>query len=95
MVKPSKENKMMQSWEEGGHWEGTETLRHNMQFKHPLFFRGKVRCFRLTSLILDLGDILLRIQHSFLYCHKLFRKLLNLRCMALSVKSSLFHHFTP
>lgn len=95
VVKPSKENKMMQSWEEGGHWEGTETLRHNMQFKHSLFFRGKVRCFRLTSLILDLGDILLRIQYSFLYCHKLFRKLLNLRCMALSVKSSLFHHFTP
>lgn len=66
MVKPSKENKIMQSCGGGGQWEGTETLRHNMQFKHFLFFRGKVRCFRITPLILDLGDILLRIQHSFL-----------------------------
>lgn len=68
-----------------------------MQFKHSLFFRGKVRCFRITSLILDLGDISLRIQHGFLSSHKLFKKSLNWSCchMALSVKSSsLFHHFT-
>lgn len=73
MVKPSKENKMMQSWGGEGHREGTETLRHNTQFKHSLFFRGKVRCFRLTPLILDLADISLRIQHGFLSSHKLLK----------------------
>jgi len=25
-----------------GQWEGTETLRHNTQFKHPLFFRERL-----------------------------------------------------
>lgn len=94
MIKPSKENEIM--WGRG-QWEGTETLKHNTQFKHSLFYQGMVRCFSITSLNLDLGDILLGILHTFLSSHKLLKKSLNSRCchMAPPVKSSLlFHHFT-
>ena len=95
VVKPRKENKMMQSYGGGGSGRGLKLWGTTCNL-NTLYSRGKVRCFRITSLILDLGDISLRIQHGFLFPHKLFKKSLNLSCcrMVLSVKSSSsFYHF--